>query len=112
VEDKVMINFSDKAIRKIENILSEEGKTGWGLRVGIRSGGCSGYSYLMQFDEKASEQDHVFQVSKVPVFVDGRSLEFLEGTEIDFSDGLSGSGFVFNNPNAVKSCGCGSSFSA
>lgn len=81
-----------------------------GLRLGVKGGGCSGLSYVLGFDEKPGEKDKVFQVQGVTVFVDPKSLFYLSGTVLDFSDGLNGKGFVFNNPQASKTCGCGSSF--
>jgi iron-sulfur cluster assembly protein len=81
-----------------------------GLRLGVKGGGCSGLSYVLGFDEKPGEKDKVFMAQGVTVFVDPKSLFYLSGTVLDFSDGLNGKGFVFNNPQASKTCGCGSSF--
>jgi iron-sulfur cluster assembly protein len=105
-----MISLSQKAIDKIKVILTEEQKQGWNLRVGVKGGGCSGFNYMMRFDQSAHEQDHKFQFEDISVVVDSKSLVYLAGTQIDYTDGLNGSGFVFVNPNAVKSCGCGNSF--
>jgi iron-sulfur cluster assembly protein len=83
------------------------------LRVGVTGGGCSGFSYKLEFDDNIDEQrDTVKEILGIKVLVDKKSLLYLEGIEIDFYSGLEKRGFVFNNPNAVKSCGCGSSFQA
>ena len=81
-----------------------------GLRLGIKGGGCSGMSYVLAFDEKPRQGDNVLEQEGLTVFVDPKSLFYLSGTTLDFSDGLNGRGFVFNNPNAVRTCGCGQSF--
>ena len=81
-----------------------------GLRLGVKGGGCSGMSYVLGFDEKPKEGDETLELQGVTVFIDKKSLMYLSGTQLDFTDGLNGSGFVFNNPNAKKTCGCGSSF--
>ncbi len=81
-----------------------------GLRLSVKGGGCSGLSYVLGFDEQPRENDRIFESHGVRVFVDQKSLFYLSGTVLDFSDGLNGKGFVFNNPQASRSCGCGSSF--
>ena len=83
----------------------------YGLRVGVKGGGCSGLTYTLGFDTDAKEGDSVIEQNGIKLFVDGKSLFYLSGTELDFTDGLNGRGFVFNNPNAAKTCGCGESFS-
>ena len=82
----------------------------YGLRVGVKGGGCSGLSYSLGFDKEAREGDKIIAKDGVNLFVDPKSLFYLSGTELDYTDGLNGRGFVFNNPNATRSCGCGSSF--
>jgi len=94
-----------KTIR-LENNIPEENA----LRVGVKGGGCSGFTYVLGFDSEKKPNDKVFQIDDITVYIDPKSLFFLSGTELDFSDGLNGKGFVFNNPNANKTCGCGSSF--
>jgi iron-sulfur cluster assembly protein len=89
-----------------------EKKPGYILRVSVAGGGCSGLSYKLDFVEASTEKDRVFEKEGVKVAVDPKSYLFLEGMELDYSGGLNGKGFVFNNPNAKKSCGCGNSFSA
>jgi iron-sulfur cluster assembly protein len=91
---------------KVENKIPEA----HGLRVAVKGGGCSGLSYVLGFDQKAGEKDTVLESNGVTVYVDQKSLFYLSGTVLDFSDGLNGRGFVFNNPQAARTCGCGSSF--
>lgn len=105
------IKITDKAIKEVLKIMSENNiPDTYGLRVGVKGGGCSGLVYQMNFDETSSEGDTIIEQDKVRLFVDGKSLFYLMGTELDFTDGLKGRGFIFNNPNAVKTCGCGESF--
>jgi len=109
-----MITFTEKGAEKVQEFLSGQGadvQTA-GLRVGVRGGGCSGNSYFMEFCPEAESTDEVFDTHGVKLVVDTRSLSLLEGTEIDFVDGLMGSGFKFNNPNVRHSCSCGESFTA
>jgi iron-sulfur cluster assembly protein len=80
------------------------------LRVSVKGGGCSGFSYVMGFDAEPRETDKVMVVNGLRVFVDPKSLFYISGTVLDYSDGLNGKGFVFQNPKAAKTCGCGSSF--
>ena len=81
-----------------------------GMRIGVKGGGCSGLSYVLGFDEKAGEKDRILESEGVKIFIDPKSLFYVSGTVLDFSDGLNGKGFVFNNPQASKTCGCGQSF--
>jgi len=83
-----------------------------GLRVAVLPGGCSGFKYSLNIEEKAQEDDHVFEVTGVRLFVDGFSLQYLSGVTIDYVTSMQGSGFTFSNPNATGGCGCGSSFTA
>lgn len=105
------ISITSKAAKEIKRIM-EENKIpeNYGLRVGVKGGGCSGLTYSLGFDETLKENDTLIEANGVKLFVDGKSLFYLMGTELDFSDGLNGRGFVFNNPNAKKTCGCGESF--
>jgi iron-sulfur cluster assembly protein len=107
------IILTPKAAEHVQKI-KEENKipAAHGLRVGVKGGGCSGLSYVLGFDAEQKPGDKVFEMHGVTVFVDQKSLFFLSGTQLDFQDGLNGKGFVFNNPNAQRTCGCGSSFSA
>lgn len=107
-----MITLTDKAASKVKEILVSENRLNSGLRVGVKGGGCSGFTYILDFDDNAGETDQVFEDKGVKIFVDAKSFVFLAGTELDYADGLSGAGFTFVNPNATRSCGCGSSFQA
>ena len=109
-----MINVTPKALNEIRRIQSQDPVANEGnLRVQVVGGGCSGMSYKLGFDkEPVAASDKVFEHEGVKILVDAKSYLFLSGTELDFSDGLNGTGFVFNNPNAKRTCGCGTSFSA
>ena len=109
-----MITVTDKAVKEILRIRSSDPAANDGnLRVQVVGGGCSGMSYKLGFDkEPLGANDKVFEHNGVKVLIDPKSYLFLAGTELDFSDGLNGTGFVFNNPNAKRTCGCGTSFSA
>ncbi len=107
-----MLQLTDKALDKIKKLIAAEGKENIGLRVGVKAGGCSGLSYQVAFEEKPLENDTVLEFDGVKVFVDVFSSMYLKGTVLDYTDGLDGAGFVFQNPNATRSCGCGQSFSA
>jgi iron-sulfur cluster assembly protein len=111
IKNATEISLTDKASNEIKRIMSEnQVPDNYGLRVGVKGGGCSGFSYTLGFDAEAKEGDTAIENGDVKLFVDGKSLFYLSGTELDFSDGLNGKGFVFNNPNATKTCGCGDSF--
>ena len=107
-----MISLTDKAAHKVKEILKTENKEGSALRVGVKGGGCSGYTYTLDFDHNNSTSDQIFEDKGVKILVDKKSAVFLSGTELDYIDSLSGSGFTFKNPNTVRSCGCGNSFQA
>jgi len=105
------ITLTDKAVKQImklreENTIPED----HGLRIGVKGGGCSGMTYVLAFDEKTRDNDKIFDVKGVRFYVDEKSLFYLAGTVLDYSDGLNGKGFVFNNPQAARTCGCGESF--
>jgi iron-sulfur cluster assembly accessory protein len=105
-----MITMTPAALGEVRRLLEKENKPELGLRVGVRAGGCSGFSYMLGFDNK-QEGDEIQEFEGVKFFVDPKSQVYLNGTELDFSDGLQGRGFTFSNPNATRSCGCGESFS-
>lgn len=105
-----MITFTGGATTEIKRLLQKENKPDLGLRVGVRSGGCSGLSYMLGFDTP-HEGDQVQEVEGIKVLVDPKSAMYLEGTQLDYVDGLQGKGFTFHNPNATRKCGCGESFS-
>ena len=96
----------------MKELLAQRGTPEHGLRIGVRGGGCSGNSYFMEFCEGASPEDQIFESHGVRLVVDPRSMTLLAGTEVDFVNGLMGSGFKFNNPNVRHSCACGESFNA
>lgn len=108
-----MIQVTEKAVQEIKRILASDPTTENSmLRVMVVGGGCSGMSYKLGFDNQpAAPTDKVFDHDGIKVVVDPKSFLYLNGTQLDFTDGLSGTGFVFNNPNAKRSCGCGNSFS-
>ena len=106
------IKITDAAAVKVRELLDKQGRPDDGLRVGIQGGGCSGFTYVMDFDAGPKDDDQVFRGSgEVQVFVDRKSLIYMDGTEIDYVDELHGAGFKFRNPNADSTCGCGESFS-
>lgn len=105
------IYISNKAIAEVKKIKEQNNiPAEYGLRVGVKGGGCSGMSYTLGFDAAAKEHDMVLNAEGVSVFIDAKSMFYLMGITLDYSDGLMGKGFTFNNPNATKTCGCGSSF--
>lgn len=105
------ITISEKAIKQIKQIMSENNIPGnYALRISVKGGGCSGFTYNLGFDGDEKDGDTFFQNQDLNIVVDGKSLFYLMGTQLDFSDGLNGRGFIFNNPNAAKTCGCGESF--
>ncbi|MCP4977059.1 MAG: iron-sulfur cluster assembly accessory protein [Maribacter sp.] len=108
-----MIQVSEKAKQRVISLMIEEGfdATKDYVRVGVKSGGCSGLSYELNFDNKINESDKVFEDNAVRILVDKKSFLYLVGTVLEYSGGLNGKGFVFNNPNAQRTCGCGESFS-
>lgn len=107
-----MILVTDKAKKEIGSLLMAEGKsTDNNIRVSVKGGGCSGLMYDLSFDPSVEESDEVFEDKGVKILVDKKSLLYLLGTTLDFSDGLNGKGFQFVNPNASRTCGCGESFS-
>jgi iron-sulfur cluster assembly protein len=107
-----MIQVTPKAIARIRQVFARQSVEGGGLRLGVQGGGCSGLSYLIRFEPKERSSDRVFEFDGVRVFVDPKSLLYLEGMTLDYKESLMQSGFVFDNPNAKKSCGCGTSFTA
>jgi len=107
-----MIQVTDKAITKIKQAFAKEGITDGALRLGVLGGGCSGLSYQFKFDAKERPTDQVYEFGGVKIVVDPKSLLYLHGMTLDYKESLMQSGFVFENPNAQKGCGCGTSFSA
>lgn len=103
------ISMTKKAAQKFIEILKEEGKEGWGLRFGDKAGGCSGFEYVLDYSEKPRSDDRVFPAHGIDIHINEKAVERLMGCEIDYVDGLNGSGFKISNPNAKGSCGCGKS---
>jgi iron-sulfur cluster assembly protein len=112
-KNKTMIFVTDKAKEKVANLMQQASVTGdnsYFLRVSVVGGGCSGLSYKLDFDNESKPNDQVFEDNGVKVVTDMKSFLYLYNTTLDFSDGLNGKGFHFNNPNASRTCGCGESF--
>ena len=105
------ITVSEKAANKAREFAKKGAQEEFGLRVGVKGGGCSGLTYTLSIDTEARPEDKVIDENGVKLFVDKKSYVFLAGTVLEYSDGLNGKGFVFNNPNAKTTCGCGTSFS-
>ncbi|MFD0931469.1 HesB/IscA family protein [Psychroflexus salinarum] len=108
-----MIKVSETAKQKIINLMSEDGfnASDHFVRVGVKSGGCSGLSYELNFDQTQLDQDKIFEDNDIKLVINKSSFLYLIGTTLEYSGGLNGKGFVFNNPNAQRTCGCGESFS-
>ena len=104
-----MLSFTDKSVTQIRQLEAEKAKEGQLLRIFVDAGGCSGFEYGMSFDEK-KEEDKVLESNGVSFLIDETSLEYLNGSVVDFDDGLNGKGFDIQNPNANSTCGCGRSF--
>ena len=105
------MTVSDKAAAEVASIRKENNiPDSYYLRVGVKGGGCSGLSYSLGFDGETNDTDEILTINGVQILVDAKSLFYLDGTELDYSDGLNGRGFVFNNPNALRTFGCGSIF--
>jgi iron-sulfur cluster insertion protein len=107
-----MVTLTDTAAKKVETLRLEEGKPEWGLRLRVVGGGCSGFSYELGWEDAEQEGDQVVEASGVKVYVDPQSAQYVSGAEVDFVDGMYGSGFSIKNPNSKGSCGCGHSFQA
>jgi iron-sulfur cluster assembly protein len=106
-----MIKVTENAKSKALQLMKEDGKSDLFIRVGVKGGGCSGLMYELTFDNNVMDSDKTFEDNGVKVVVDKKSFLYLIGTTLDFSGGLNGKGFVFSNPNADRTCGCGESFS-
>lgn len=104
------ISITSTAIAELKRLLTEEKQVDLFLRLGVSSGGCSGMSYALAFDDKPLENDREFEFDGLKVRIDDQSLGYLKGTELNYTGGMIGGGFSFSNPNAKRSCGCGSSF--
>ena len=107
-----MIKVTENAKTQALQLMKDDGNEGYFIRVGVKGGGCSGLMYELTFDNSLNENDKSFTDNCVEVVVDKKSFLYLVGTTLDFSGGLNGKGFVFSNPNADRTCGCGESFSS
>ncbi|MFZ5485220.1 MAG: iron-sulfur cluster insertion protein ErpA [Pseudomonadota bacterium] len=107
----VPLNFSDSAANKVKELIADEGNPELKLRVFVTGGGCSGFQYGFTFDEVKNDDDTVMEKNGVTLLIDAMSMQYMMGAEIDYTEGLEGAQFVIRNPNAVSTCGCGSSFS-
>src|SRR4249919_3477209 len=105
-----VVSLSNAAAAKLAELTKEETNPDVGLRVYVYSGGCSGFRYRMMLEDAPTPEDRVLEASGIKVYVDGQSVDLLQGSQIDYVDTLMGAGFTVNNPNAVSACGCGSSF--
>jgi iron-sulfur cluster assembly accessory protein len=107
-----MIQLTDQAVKAVKDFIASEGKPSSGLRISVVGGGCSGFQYDLTLVDESTDNDEVCSFGDLPVYVDKMSMIYLKGTVVDYVNDLRGSGFVFQNPNAVSSCGCGHSFEA
>ena len=105
-----VVSLTDAAALKLRELTAEENNPAVGLRVYVYSGGCSGFRYGMMIEDSPTEEDNTLEANGVKVYVDGKSIDLLRGSQIDYVDTLMGAGFTVNNPNAVTGCGCGNSF--
>ena len=109
--EKPLVYLTEAAVAKIKSMMAKEGKEGYGLRVGVVTGGCAGLSYELRFQKNHYENDTVFTQGDLNIFINAEALSSLKGLEIHYVDTLKESGFQYRNPNAKSSCGCGTSFS-
>jgi len=111
IDTSSTITITEKAMQQVKQIMYENSiPDAYSLRISVKGGGCSGFTYNLGFDGEEKDGDTYFESDGFRIVVDGKSLFYLMGTELDYSDGLNGKGFIFNNPNASKTCGCGESF--
>ncbi len=110
IESQPIVSLTDAAVTKLRELTTEETNPDVGLRVYVYSGGCSGFRYGMMLEDAPTSDDRVMHAGGIRVYVDENSVQYLEGSQIDYVDTLMGAGFTVNNPNAVSACGCGSSF--
>jgi iron-sulfur cluster assembly protein len=106
-----MLTLTETAVSKVKEIMGQQSPAPVGVRIAVVGGGCSGFSYSMAFENQSNGLDDVMDFNGLKVFVDQMSLQYLDGTEVDYVETMEGAGFKFNNPNVKHTCGCGSSFS-
>ena len=104
------IKITERAAKQVRTFAEKEGMDKYGLRVAVKGGGCSGLTYVLSIDKEALPDDRVVEDQGIQIFIPKKSYVFLAGTTLEYSDGLNGKGFVFDNPNAKSACGCGTSF--
>lgn len=104
------VNVTDAALAQVKRIIAKDGREGVFLRLGVKGGGCSGFEYLMKLDTEPKSIDQVITIDGIKIVCDAKSAKFLEGSTFDYTGNLIGGGFQFTNPNAARSCGCGTSF--
>ena len=109
-QQSTVVSLTDAAAVKLRELTKDETNPSIGLRVYVYSGGCSGFRYGMMLEDAPTPEDRILEASGIKVYVDGQSVDLLQGSQIDYVDTLMGAGFTVNNPNAVAACGCGSSF--
>jgi iron-sulfur cluster assembly accessory protein len=107
-----LITLTDKAVEMVKDAMQREGLAGYGIRIGVMGGGCSGFQYSMDFENSPKDGDITLEQAGLKLYVDAMSSMYLQGVTVDYVVGLQGAGFKFNNPNAKSTCGCGSSFQA
>ena len=105
------VTVTPNAAAHIATIMAKEGLTNHGLRIGIKKGGCTGYEYTFQFAAAPEDEDYIYEVGELRIYIDSTSLEKLDGTVLDYTNGLVGAGLALRNPQATRTCGCGTSFS-
>ena len=110
-QDLQTIKLTENAAKHVQSLIAKQHKEGFGLRIKVLGGGCAGYQYQMDIEEKPADKDKVLEFYGVKVFVDPKTALFIQGTEIDYVEGLMASGFKFKNPKSTGSCSCGESFS-
>lgn len=110
-QPKKTVNLTDSAVAKVRELIASESEDGLALRMAVRPGGCSGFSYEMYFDAKVDDDDIIEEFEDVRVIVDPQSADMVKGSTLDYKEGLMGAGFAVENPNVTRSCGCGNSFS-
>ena len=110
--EELNLTLTDKAVQQVKALLARDNREGHGLRVSVADGGCSGFSYKLDFAKKEKAGDRVLELNNLRVYIDPTSIPYLQGTTIDYVTSLYGGGFKFSNPNASGTCGCGTSFSA
>ncbi len=106
------VSLTDKAVEMVKDAMQREGLAGYGIRIGVMGGGCSGFQYSMDFENAPKDGDVTLEQAGLKLYVDAMSSMYLQGVTVDYVVGLQGAGFKFNNPNAKSTCGCGSSFQA